>query len=150
MFRLLDWIRRLDPDVLHIDDVDVSSRLAPALAVTRLPCPVVVGCHDPEPHAGESNWRVQRLIRPLMFLRADACLVHHNAGLRRTPPPPAPSSAGTRGAPWKLRLPAAPQRLAVPYRPAVPVVLLFGRISAYKGLDVCSERRRPWPVQCRT
>ena len=28
MFRVLDRIRRLDPEVIHIDDADVSSRLA--------------------------------------------------------------------------------------------------------------------------
>ncbi|WP_331953841.1 glycosyltransferase family 4 protein [Pengzhenrongella sp.] len=136
MFGVLNWIRTLNPDILHIDDVDVSPRLALALAVTRLPCPVVVGCHDPEPHSGEQDWRVKSLTRTLLLSRADAVLVHHEAG-----------RAALRLRHRRLRAPVYTVRLAsytflqhgIPSteitRSAEPAVLLFGRITQYKGLD---------------
>lgn len=136
MCGVLDWIRQLDPDVLHIDDVDVSQRLVLALAIVRPPCPVLVGCHDPDPHSGERDWRVKHLTRRLMFARADAYLVHHEAGLealRRRHP-------RLHGCVYSLRL--ASYAFLHHGRPSThpggthePFVLMFGRITPYKGLD---------------
>src|SRR3954454_7628962 len=79
---VLAWVGQIQADVLHIDDVDVSSRLALALAVSRRPCPIVRACHAPEPHSDERHWRLKRLTRALMLPRAAAYLVHHRAGLQ--------------------------------------------------------------------
>jgi hypothetical protein len=81
MREVLAWVGEIQADVLHIDDVDVSSRLGLALAVSRRPCPIVLGCHDPEPHSDERHWRLKRLTRALMLPRAAAYVVHHRAGL---------------------------------------------------------------------
>ncbi|HEX2175493.1 MAG TPA: glycosyltransferase family 4 protein [Nocardioidaceae bacterium] len=134
--QVLRWLRRLRPDVLHVDDVDVSPRLALGLALTSPPYPVLLGCHDPEPHSGERRWAMKRLTRALAFPAAAAVLVHHRSGkealLRRHP---------------RLRLPVHVVRLAAytfirglepnHEQPvdAAPTVLLFGRITPYKGLE---------------
>jgi glycosyltransferase involved in cell wall biosynthesis len=131
---VLAWVREIRADVLHVDDVDVSSRLALALALGRSPCPIVLGCHDPEPHSDERHWRFKRLTRFLMLPRAAAYVVHHRAGLqalRRSHP--------------RLRHPIHVVRLGaytfLSHQPAPDVepddrlVLLFGRMTKYKGLE---------------
>lgn len=134
MRQALALVRSLDPDVLHVDDVDVSPRLALALAATRLPFPVVVGCHDPEPHSGETDWRVKSLTRTLMFTRSDAVVVHHEAGAvalqQRHPRLRAPVGV-VHLAPYDFLRGGAP--VAVPDA-ATPTVLLLGRITPYKGV----------------
>jgi glycosyltransferase involved in cell wall biosynthesis len=131
---VLAWVREIQVDVLHVDDVDVSSRLALALALSRSPCPIVLGCHDPEPHSDERHWRLKRLTRALMLPRAAAYVVHHQAGreaFRRHHP--------------RLRCPVHVVRLGA-YSFLSPdgapgderddrLVLMFGRMTRYKGLE---------------
>ena len=128
------WVGEIQADVLHIDDVDVSSRLALALALSRSPCPIVLGCHDPEPHSDEQHWRLKRLTRALMLPRAAAYVVHHRAGL----------DALRRYHPrlWRpihiVRLGAYTFLSHQPTPDAEPndrLVLLFGRMTKYKGLE---------------
>jgi glycosyltransferase involved in cell wall biosynthesis len=134
---LIRWIRGIAPDILHVDDVDVSPRLALALAVSPKPCPVLVAIHDPEPHTGELRWRRKRLTRALAFPKCDGIVLHHSSGvesLRRRHP--------------RLRRPVHVVRLATydflgfldssgPVElSADPSVLLFGRLTPYKGVEV--------------
>ncbi|MBA2558956.1 MAG: glycosyltransferase family 4 protein [Propionibacteriales bacterium] len=138
---VLRWIRDKHLDVLHIDDVDISPRLALGLAVAGAPCPVLIGCHDPDPHSGERHWRRKHATRVLAFSRADAVLVHHEGGrsaLRRRHP-------RLRGRVHTVRLGTYDflRHLARPPDPAAdaagpdhgPVVLLFGRLTPYKGIE---------------
>lgn len=137
MMGVLRWIRRLEPDVLHIDDVDVSPRLALALMLVRSPCPVLVGCHDPDPHSGEQDWRVKQLTRRLLFRRADACVVHHHSGreaLRARHPRLRGEVHVVRLASYEFLNQAG--SLEATSSPRPPVVLLFGRITPYKGLEL--------------
>jgi glycosyltransferase involved in cell wall biosynthesis len=137
MFRVLRYIRALQPDVLHIDDVDVSPRLALLIALSRAPCPLLVGCHDPDPHSGERRWLLKRITRHLMFARASAYVVHHESGrqaLERR-------HRRVRGRVHAVRLAAYTfLRDLAPELPTPagsdPVVLLFGRITPYKGVEL--------------
>jgi hypothetical protein len=71
------FIRHLRPDVLHLDDPDVSIRLA--LAIMELGhIPLVLNVHDPSPHSGEHNWR-KTLARKLIFPRVDRFVLHNQA-----------------------------------------------------------------------
>jgi glycosyltransferase involved in cell wall biosynthesis len=128
----------LGADVLHIDDVDVSPRLALALPTFRR-VPIVLAVHDPEPHSGERNWR-KRLARRLAYPRA-AKFVLYNAPFQ------AAFAARYRIAPSAIEV----TRLGVydvcaqwPSGTAGPprTVLFFGRLSAYKGLDVFYDAAR--------
>jgi alpha-maltose-1-phosphate synthase len=131
---VLAWVRAIRPDVLHIDDMDVSSRLALALAVSRRPCPIVMGCHDPEPHSDERHRRLKYLTRTLMLPRAAACVVHHHAGLRalrhRHPRLRQPVHVVRLGTYTFLT-----DRLPSPAKRDDRAVLLFGRITRYKGVE---------------
>jgi len=133
--RALDFAAARRPDVLHVDDVDVSPRLALALP-GALHAPLVLSVHDPEPHRGEEGWR-KWLARRLTYPRATRFVVH---------------SEGLRPA-FCRRYGIEPNRVAVtrfgaydilrawdgnsghPFSPEPPTVLCFGRLSPYKGLE---------------
>ena len=147
--RLLRWIRDLDADLLHVDDVDVSPRLALALAIGGAPCPTLMGCHDPDPHSGERHWGRKQLARRLAFARVHAVLVHHEAGrsaLRRRHPrlrrPIHLVRLATYALLRHLHVPQAPDGAAKDLTghsgrsSAHPTVLLFGRITPYKGVEL--------------
>lgn len=129
----LRYLRRIRPDVLHVDDPDESLRLA--LGVPwRLDVPVVMNVHDPTTHTGEGN-RLKEPKRWLIFRRADRFILHNEHDL-----------------------PAFCQRYWVPSRRVNVIrlgayevfrawmhngssqddrtVLFLGRISSYKGLEV--------------
>lgn len=160
--RVLDFVRAIGADVLHIDDVDVSPRLPLALPFAR-DLPIVLSVHDPVPHSGEHGWR-KRLARRLAFPRARRFILHNRAmaeafrrahGIASGDVAVAPfgpleifrewRSAAPAGArtPVLPRLPGAahPEPTtqppsAIPATSRPPTILFFGRISPYKGLDV--------------
>jgi glycosyltransferase involved in cell wall biosynthesis len=135
---VLGFLRKLRPDVVHVDDADESLRLAIGLP-WRLKAPLVLNVHDPQPHSGEADWHIP-LARWLLYRRA-ARFVLYNAAMQRTftarhhiP------MARTRTIPlgvYSVAAVDAPQSelKSEPGR----VVLFFGRISRYKGLDVLYE-----------
>jgi glycosyltransferase involved in cell wall biosynthesis len=133
--RALDFAAARRPDVLHVDDVDVSPRLALALP-GALHAPLVLSVHDPEPHRGEQGWR-KWLARRLTYPRTTRFVVH-SEGLR-----PAfcqrygiDSSrvAVTRFGAYDI-LRAWDGNSGDPFPPERPTVLCFGRLSPYKGLE---------------
>ena len=131
--RVLRFAAELGCDLLHIDDVDVSPRLALALPGSKRR-PVVITVHDPEPHSGERNWR-KRLARALAYPRATRFILH-NAAMRET-------FARRVGVPTDAIHVARLGTYDI-YREwtthdmsdQTPTVLFFGRLSHYKGLDV--------------
>jgi glycosyltransferase involved in cell wall biosynthesis len=123
-------------DVLHIDDVDVSPRLALALRTERRP-PIVMSVHDPEPHSGEENWR-KKLARRLAYPLTDRFVLHSGAAKsefaarhRLDPSNIVVARLGVYSV-FREWAPASPQVNA-------PTVMFFGRLSPYKGLDVFYE-----------
>lgn len=135
--RVLRFTAECGADILHIDDVDVSPRLALALPARGLP--ILVTVHDPEPHSGERNWRKQ-LARRLAYPKASRFLLY-NATFREG------FAARYRLAPESIHV----TRLGVydifrewqaepqPADNTPPTVLFFGRLSFYKGLDIFYE-----------
>ncbi len=129
-------VRQLQPDVVHVDDTDVSLRLA--LVASGLDdFPVVVSVHDPTPHSGEGNWR-KTLSRRLIYPRAERFIVHSESLLQ-------PFAARSRLSPGlisAIRLGPYEIYRAWAERPIErdeKMVLLFGRLSSYKGLDVMAS-----------
>lgn len=130
---VIRFAARTGVDVLHVDDVDVSPRLAIALPGSDAP-PTVISVHDPEPHSGERNWRKQ-LARKLAYPRAAAHILYNGAMrdvfARRYHLPRESIHVARLGAydivrEWSART----------ERRSAPTVLFFGRLSPYKGLDV--------------
>lgn len=125
---VLSFVESRGADVLHLDDVDVSPRLALAIPGARRP-PTVIAVHDPEPHSGEQNWR-RTLARRLAYPAASG-FVHYNRAFhepfgRRHYRPVQTVGLGRYDV-WREWGSAAA-------RDSRPTVLFFGRISPYKDL----------------
>jgi glycosyltransferase involved in cell wall biosynthesis len=131
--RVLKFIRALQPDVFHVDGADQALRLGIGIP-WRLKVPLVLSVHDPQPHSGESDWHIS-LTRKLLFRRARRFVLYNSAALgpfcRQNKIPPSRARAVLMGA---VQLHGETPNEAD--RDAGPVVLFFGRISPYKGLDV--------------
>ena len=129
----------LRADLLHVDDVDPSPRLALGLVPRLRDLPLVLTVHDPLPHLGETNWR-KSLARRLAYPRTDRFVLHSQALVddftQRHSIPPQMVSVAHLGAydvfrAWQPDLPGCAAQ--------TPTVLFFGRLSPYKGLEVLYE-----------
>jgi len=131
---VLRWVADLHADVLHLDDVDVSPRLALALALPQLKkTRVVISVHDPEPHSGEANWR-KTFARRIAFRRAKAFVLYNAAARKSFASHYAIDAARvhvTRFGPYDvIRAWSSPAAA-----PSQNTVVFFGRLSPYKGLE---------------
>jgi glycosyltransferase involved in cell wall biosynthesis len=120
-------------DVLHVDDVDVSPRLALALRGRR-GVPTILAVHDPKPHSGERNWR-KALARRLAYPAASRFVLYSDSlkseFARSYALDPSNVVTAHLGVYTVFREWATPHAAATP-----PTVMFFGRVSPYKGLDV--------------
>ncbi len=136
---VLEFAREIGARILHIDDVDVSPRLAIALPGSSGQ-PTIVTVHDPVPHTGEHNWR-KRLARALAYPRARRFILHNaalrDAFARRYRIAESNVDVARLGAYDICR-----EWRPVSTQPATPIVLFFGRLSPYKGLDVFYDAAR--------
>ena len=128
-------IREFDPDVVHVQQGHLWFNFA--LPLVRRRYPIVVTIHDPRPHLGDTpSRRTPQFAMDIAFNTADRLIVHAEA-LRREVArefgrtvdevdviphvaPNVPVYAGSQTAPE-------------------PVVLFFGRIWPYKGLQYLLE-----------
>lgn len=132
-YRLVEYIRSLGPDVLHLDDVSLFL----SLFLFRLSSvPKVLNIHDPQTHAGEGNWR-NSLARKLTFSAVQKYVLHNayqkeffirHYNLRSNQ-----VSCIMLGVYNLYRYFSEDDGEA---SAAVNNVLLFGRLSQYKGLEV--------------
>jgi glycosyltransferase involved in cell wall biosynthesis len=132
------YIERIDPDILHIDDPDVSPRLVLGLRThaRRRPIPIVLSVHDPHPHPGEEHRR-KAIARRLLFPRIARFVLHSAAllepfveqyALDRQRVSVVPLGIYRFYEAWTSREVAGDRR-----------IVLFGRLSEYKGLRVLYE-----------
>jgi glycosyltransferase involved in cell wall biosynthesis len=133
------YIERLDPDILHIDDPDVSPRLVLGIRThaLRRPIPIVLSVHDPHPHLGEEHRR-KAIARRLLFPRIARFVLHSGAllepfveqhGLDRRLVSVVPLGIYRFYEAW-----STPDDVPVDRR-----IVFFGRLSEYKGLRVLYE-----------
>ncbi len=131
-------IARLAPDLLHVDEF--SARLLPVLyGLPRLP--VVASLHDVQEHPGEETRSFQK-VRRFGLRRTHAVIVHSEHS----------REAFRMRAPGRLVLrthvvPLGCYDLVENWDEGTtseqyPTVLLWGRLSAYKGLDVFIDAAR--------
>ena len=136
-------MRRLGLDLVHLDDV--SPRLA--LASRWLPKgPAVLTVHDPKLHTGDANWRIA-LARQLMFAHTTRYLVHspslvQDMCVAAGVPADRVSVAGFGPLTMFNDWPRLDERAVKTSHENGPCVLFFGRLSAYKGLEVLIEAAR--------
>src|SRR5215831_26903 len=124
-------VRELAPDLVHFDDV--SRRMVLALpSLGRIP--VVLSLHDPTFHSGEGSWRGD-LFRRLMLRRANHVILHNDllklVFCRRYRLSPTRVHSVHLGVYDLLR-----EWVCEPIVEEDRTVLMFGRLSPYKGLDV--------------
>jgi glycosyltransferase involved in cell wall biosynthesis len=119
-------------EVMHLDDVDVSPRLALGLPGGTHP-PIAIAVHDPEPHSGEHNWR-RWLARRLAFPSASRFVLYNDVSRERfatrSRVPPGIIDVTRLGRYDVFRAWSRPHR-----DDASPMLLFFGRLSPYKGLE---------------
>ena len=133
------FIRDLKPDILHVDDPDMSVRLA-LNNVELGQLPLILNVHDPSPHSGEFNWR-KTLARRLIFPRVNRFILHNQSQVDA----------------FSRENGIAPDRVSVIRLGSYEVycewisdtitqsdrtVLFFGRLSPYKGLEVLYDAAR--------
>lgn len=126
--RSRDAIRRLGPDVVHLQDSVVNdARLVLASTARRRRFAMTV--HDPSPHPGDRpRSRLKRHARRALVQAAGLIFVHADslrAELLELERPTAPVVVVPHGI-------EAPNMKALPGHPSI---LFFGRVSTYKGLD---------------
>jgi glycosyltransferase involved in cell wall biosynthesis len=129
---VLRWVGDLHADVLHLDDVDVSPRLALALPQFTN-TPVVISVHDPQPHTGEKNWR-KTFARRIAFRRAKAFVLYNEAARESFVSRHAIDASRVHvtrfGRYDVIRAWSSPAT-----GPSQNTVVFFGRLSPYKGLE---------------
>ena len=118
-------VRRMSPDLVHAHD-NADPRLLSIVAGF----PRVTTIHDPVPHPGHPQIsRIEQAVRDCWIAGSASVVVHGDALVGELPA-------------WVSRDKVAivPHGAAVRERPlprpAEPCVLLFGRLEAYKGIDV--------------
>ena len=129
-------IRRFRPDVLHLDDPDMSLRIAQNILELRR-IPIVLNVHDPAPHSGETGWR-KRLARKLIFPHVRRFILHNETQVERFSYEN--SVARDRISVMKLGSYDIYREWAIkPVAQQECTVLFFGRLSPYKGLETLYE-----------
>ena len=132
-------VRSWQPDVLHLDDF--TGRTLPLIyALPRVP--VVVSLHDVQPHTGEPS-RSLRAIRRLGLRRARAVILHSRHAARILVGDDDYRGVTTRSHVIPLGVYSMLQHWSSPQSavdekntPNDPIVLFWGRLSPYKGLEV--------------
>jgi glycosyltransferase involved in cell wall biosynthesis len=125
------YVRALKPDIIHCNDLSLRT----AWAIRKLKkIPIVMSIHDPEPHSGEKNWRID-LARKITFNTVDGFILHSEFSKQRF--------HNRYGIPerrlfciklgsYNIYREWADNSIATDHR----CVLFFGRLSPYKGIDV--------------
>lgn len=130
MFSIIRRIRRFRPDVIHFQKQHLWFNLA--LLLLR-EYPLVVSIHDPEPHLGDKNaLKTPRMFWELGYRRADRVIAHNQSMKKVIIERLGIDPAGIDVVPLVERGDEGAQRETSEEE---DLVLFFGRIWAYKGLD---------------
>jgi glycosyltransferase involved in cell wall biosynthesis len=145
--RLLWKIRRVKPDLVHLQWVVVPLIDIAAMVLIRRWCPLILTVHDSVPYNGEKTSLLRRLGRKVALKLAHRVIVHTHSG-RQT--------LLRHGAPGEriCVIPHGP--LSLPVTAAAPAprdprwtMVLFGEIKPYKGLDILIEAVAALPLTAR-
>ena len=132
-YRVVRHVRKLKPDVVHLENAPL--RLAPLVWLLRR-FPLVVNLHDARMRRGEENWRFS-LARRLTLPHAGKVIVHSEYCLKALrsdwPAVGARAEHVPLGGAYNIF-----RRFSEGARPppAGATVLLLGRLSPYKGLEL--------------
>jgi len=132
--KLIKLVQKIKPQIIHFDDI--SGRLT-ILALLLRNKKIVLNVHDPEQHSGEHDWKT-KLIRKLLFRKISAFCTFSNFSsslLEKIYSPTVPICR-LRLVPYKSYLYFENKLVpGIDKLPNEKILLFFGRISQYKGLD---------------
>lgn len=127
MWRLAQEIRRFKPDVIHVQQGFLwFNLLLPLFAGS----PMVITMHDPRPHTGDTEQKTPHWLFMYGFRHAKQLIVHGEQ-LQEMAVKEGLSAERIHIIPH-IQLGDPPANTP---RPTAPVVLFFGRIYEYKGLE---------------
>jgi glycosyltransferase involved in cell wall biosynthesis len=156
-----EWVRlgrvlaRLRPDVIQFGDIRFATDLAPLLFIRHSGALLADICHNIHPFAVAGSAagtfeasRLQRRLYRRIYAQFDTVFVHFDDNRRafeKTFRPRGPVQTIVHGneaifellSDRSLDAPALRRELGI--APAAPVVLLFGTLSRYKGVDLLIE-----------
>lgn len=139
---ILKKARKLKPDIIHFETT--SGRLLWTLPLMRNIAPIVISVHDPHPHSGESPLKKQ-IIRFLSYRIGDRYILHNRVQVDQFCREFKISTKKVDHTPLgEYSLYRAYLDLLSPVDPNL--VLFFGRLSPYKGLDTLFEAA---PLVCQ-
>lgn len=132
--KLINLLNKINPDIIHFDDISGRLSVFVQFLWNRK---IVLNVHDPAPHSGEQNWYA-KIIRKLVYRKVSAVCTFSNF------------SKLLFEKIYQPTVPVANLRL-IPYQSYLfldhtivdgihkltneKVLLFFGRISPYKGID---------------
>lgn len=139
---ILKKARDLKPDIIHFETT--SGRLLWTLPFIRMIAPVVISVHDPHPHSGESPIK-KRIIRYYSYRLGDCYILHNRSQIETFCHDYKMPMEKVEYTPLgEYSLYRAYLDLLSPVDPNM--ILFFGRLSPYKGLDVLFQAA---PIVCR-
>lgn len=132
--KIINIIRIINPQIIHFDDI--SGRLS-ILALLLKNKKIVLNVHDPSQHSGEQKW-TDKVIRKLLYRKISAFCTFsdYSKSLFEKLYSIAVPVVGLRLVPYKSYLLFENKKVnGIDKLPNEKVLLFFGRISQYKGLD---------------
>ncbi|MEI6140070.1 MAG: glycosyltransferase family 4 protein [Mariniphaga sp.] len=131
---LFNFIKKIKPQIIHFDDI--SGRLSLLVLFLRYKN-IVLNVHDPLQHSGEQNWST-KLIRFLLFRKISAFCTFSDFSrlLFEQIYSPSVPVIGLRLVPYLSYLQCEMEKVVgIDKLPNEKILLFFGRISKYKGID---------------
>lgn len=128
MIQARKQIRQWRPDVVFAHE-----NTDPRLLIASRGAPIIYTIHDPEPHPGERRRNLRERMAARLWIEAADCIVVHGSNLVDDLP--------RRAA--RKRVGVVPHGIDVGLEPLLvppdPLILLFGRMEAYKGVGILVE-----------
>ncbi|MFN5423167.1 MAG: glycosyltransferase, partial [bacterium] len=128
--KVIKFINRLSPDIIHFDTVSVRS--IGLISLSRK-FKIHITIHDPVPHSGEDSWK-KRLTNFLFYRTASNLFFYSKFALqqfRLNYRAIHTSCSLLRFQPFSFL-----QQFATPRHVPTNYILFFGRMSPYKGIDI--------------
>jgi glycosyltransferase involved in cell wall biosynthesis len=136
MVRLLKQLRQTQPDIIHFQWTPLATIDQHFLPFFRKIAPTIITVHDSNPFNNNPRSRLQRLGAIEIFHKFDHLLVHTRSAYARVESYGVPKEKLSIVAHGLLTDASEFSRVSAPADRGRVVILLFGQVKPYKGVDV--------------